>query len=97
MLERWNDDRLDDLQYRVSRAEAAIEVVARLEERLESNSRELKRNTVATEHVARQLEAAKVEPLTRSRNLRHQLYIAVGAAVTGGAFVVIGALLSGHP
>ena len=92
---QWTDGRLDDLQRRVSRVEPIVEIVARLEERLESNTRELRANTTATKEVADQLEKAQVEPLNRSRRFWGAIVIAVAGAVTAGLMVVLGTVIAG--
>ncbi len=104
-LARWNDDRLDDLQRDVNDVKPLIADVARLSERMNSLSGQLAENTQATkegaratEHVAKQLEKARLEPLTRGRNVRTQLFIALAGAAAAGGFALLGALLAGvHP
>jgi hypothetical protein len=101
-LNRWNDDRLDDLKRRVDSVEPLVADVARLSERMKSLSGQLEANTratkdgaMATEHVARQLEQARLEPLTRGRNTRTQIYIGLIGAGAASIFALLGALIAG--
>jgi uncharacterized protein YoxC len=101
-LGRWNDDRLDDLKRRVDGVEPLVAEVARLSERMKSlsgkldaNTRATKEGSEATEHVARQLEKSRMEPLTRGRNTRTQIYIGLTGAAAAGIFALLGALVAG--
>ncbi len=94
MAERWSDDRLDELGRKVGRLDEVVTDVAVLKSEFKNLARELHRNTDATEHVAEQLEQAKIEPLTRGRALRNQIVIAVIGAIIAGVFVILGVILS---
>lgn len=91
---RWTDDGLDRLAKQVDSISPVVTKVAVMEEKMTTLARALDNNTKATEHVAQQMEDAKMEPLTRSQNLRHQVYITIVGAVAGGVFVLLGVLLS---
>jgi hypothetical protein len=91
---RWNDDRIDDLSQQVRAVAPLVADVAVLKVELGSLSRELRANTKATQEVAQQLEKTQTEPLTRARNFRSQIAIALVAAVVSGAFVIVGVLIS---
>lgn len=92
-IERWNDDRLDDLQYRVSRVETSAQAIGVLGERVDSLTREVRANTEAQQVVSKQIEASNVAPLERGRAFRSQLYIALAAALAGAGVAVIATLL----
>jgi hypothetical protein len=91
---QWPDDRINDLSRRVSNVETIVPDVAVMKAAMATLSRELDRNTNATEHVARQLEDTKLEPLTRSRRIWGGIIIAVCGALAGGAFAVLGAVIA---
>lgn len=93
-LSRWNDDRLDEWAARVGQIEPVVRDVAVLRTEMATLGRAVKANTTATEHVAEQLEATKVEPLTRARDFRSKVAIAVVSACVSGGLVIIGTLLA---
>ena len=95
-LESWNDQRLDGLERRVDRVEPVTTEVAVIKAEMRNLSRELKHNTLAVEQVGEQLEKAQLEPLTRSKNMRSQMVIAISAAVTGGGLAILGGFLASH-
>lgn len=96
-LSRWGDDRLDDLKRRVDEMEPIVHSVGVMRAEMKSLSRELSRNSEATHETTKQLEGLTLEPLTRGRQMRSQLAIAISSAVVGGGLAVLGAVIaSGH-
>src|SRR5580693_7917332 len=91
----WSDARLDRLEQRVDKIEPAVMLVRELRVEMRGLAKELEANTASQQKVAAQFDQAQIEPLTRARNLRSQLYIALGAALAGGGLAVLGALLAG--
>lgn len=93
-IERWTDAGLDRLQGEVDATRHLTVDVAVMKAEMTTLSRELKRNTDATEHVAEQFEKAQLEPLRRGRNFREQVILVLIGAVAGGVFILAGTLLT---
>jgi hypothetical protein len=93
---RWNDDRLDELNGRLGRVEPVITEVAVLRTEMHTLTRELRANTTATQEVAEQMEKAQIEPLDRRRRFWGAIVIGSASAGAGGVLVLIGTLLAGH-
>lgn len=90
----WSE--LSELRRRLERVEPVVTEVAVLKTELHNVTRELQRNTKATEQVAEQMERAQIEPLTRGQERRAQLFIALVAALTAGGLGIIATLLAVH-
>lgn len=96
---QWTDERLADrfaeLERRVTSVEPTVRDVIQMRAEMQSLVDGLRRNTRAQETTAKQLEGLTLEPLTRGRDFRSQLFVAVLAALVGGGLAVL-AVLAGH-
>lgn len=94
-LERWNDDRLDELSGRVRDMSVAVEKVAPLAERVSSLSDDLRDNKTAVEGLRSDLRGMMGNPLKEARERKTALYVGIIAAVSGGVATAIATLATG--
>lgn len=94
-LQRWNDDRLDDLHRTVVGVAAKVEDVGRLDERISGLSKMVARLEAAISGFAEKLDDLGAEPLRRAAALREQAKIAMFAALAGAVAVFIATKLAG--
>lgn len=92
-MDRWNDDRLDDLARNVRNMGPAVESVAVVRVQMDNLSGQLRETRHEVSALSKKLEVVIDEPLKRSRDFRRQLMLGVLAALAGGAFTFVAILL----
>jgi hypothetical protein len=94
-LDRWSDDRLDELNRRLINVENVATTVAVLQSESVEMKRGLGRVESAVTMLTDKLGQVVDEPLLRARDFRKQVLQGVIAALAGGVVVFIATLLAG--
>lgn len=94
-LERWNDERLDELNQRVNRMSDVSTTVAVVRSEQATLKVEVGRANEGIAALSRKLGEVADEPLIRGRNFRSQMMQGFLAALAGGLIVFLSTLASG--
>lgn len=94
-LDRWNDDRLDDLNESVRDMRVAVEKVAPLAERVDGLGGDLRDAKDAVNGLRRDLRSMMGNPFKEARERKTAIVVGIVAAISGGAATAIATLITG--
>ena len=94
-MDKWNDERLDELNRRVREVERNIADLPTVKAEMRTLTRELSHTKEAVKSLDDKLDESILEPLKKTKEFQNRLMIAILAAVAGGVVTVISALVGG--